>query len=97
MEAHRTALRVVTEAVNDQFCCLLYLATLLKMNITSSFYSPPHPPLQVEGGGGRSGGKGEEVGPRNGLLVYTTSRVLVMTPLKIGTHVNVLGKGTKVM
>ena len=30
-------------------------------------------------------------------LVYTTSRVLVMTPLKIGTHVNVLGKGTKVM
>lgn len=37
------------------------------------------------------------MGPRNGLLVYTTSRVLVMTPLKIGTHVNVLGKGTKVM
>lgn len=89
-------MRVVTEAVNDQFCCLLYLATLLKMNITSSFYSPPPTPL-FRWRGGRSGGKGEEVGPRNGLLVYTTSRVLVMTPLKIGTHVNVLGKGTKVM
>lgn len=37
------------------------------------------------------------MGARNGLLVYTTSRVLVMTPLKIGTYVNVLGKGTKVM
>lgn len=77
MEAHRTVLRVVTEAVNDQFCCLLYLAILLKCE--------HHLFLKAGdggrgGGGGREGkwkggrvarGEGEDEGarmPRNGLL-----------------------------
>lgn len=64
MEAHRTVLRVVTEAVNDQFCCLLYLAILFK--------DKHHLSLETGGAGGgggvRSGGKGEEVEARNGLL-----------------------------
>ena len=63
MEAHRTVLRVVTEAVNDHFCCLLYLAILFK--------DKHHLFLETggaRGGGVRSGGKGEEVEARNGLL-----------------------------
>ena len=55
MEAHRTVLRVVTEAVNDQFCCLLYLAILLKCE---------HHLFLKAGDGGRGGGggwKGREV------------------------------------
>ena len=61
MEAHRTVLRVVTEAVNDQFCCLLYLAILFK--------DKHHLSLETGGAGRvRSGGKGEEVKARNGLL-----------------------------
>ena len=70
MEAHRTVLRVVTEAVNDQFCCLLYLAMLFK--------DKHHLFLETGGAGGgggggggggvRGGGKGEEVEARNGLL-----------------------------
>ena len=54
MEAHRTVLRVVTEAVNDQFCCLLYLAILLKCE---------HHLFIKAGNGGRGGGgwKGREV------------------------------------
>lgn len=47
MEAHRTVLRVVTEAVNDQFCCLLYLAILLKCE---------HHLFLKAGDGGRGGG-----------------------------------------
>ena len=47
MEAHRTVLRVVTEAVNDQFCCLLYLAMLFK--------DKHH--LFLETGGAGGGGK----------------------------------------
>ena len=55
MESHRTVLRVVTEAVNDQFCCLLYLAILLKCE---------HHLFLKAGDGGRGGGgglKGREV------------------------------------
>ena len=54
MEAHRTVLRVVTEAVNDQFLCLLYLAILLKCE---------HHLFLKAGDGGRGGGwwKGREV------------------------------------
>ena len=50
MEAHRTVLRVVTEAVNDQFCCLLYLAILLKCE---------HHLFLKAGDGGRGGGGGK--------------------------------------
>lgn len=71
MEAHRTVLRVITEAVNDQFLCLLYLAILLKCE---------HHLFLKAGDGGREGrwkggrgarGEGEDEGarmPRNGLL-----------------------------
>lgn len=52
MEAHRTVLRVVTEAVNDQFLCLLYLAILLKCE---------HHLFLKAGDGGRGGWKGREV------------------------------------
>lgn len=48
MEAHRTVLRVVTEAVNDQFLCLLYLAILLKCE---------HHLFLKAGDGGRGGGR----------------------------------------
>lgn len=82
---------MITEAVNEQFCCLLYLAILLKSK---------HP-LFLEVGGGEEGGL-----ECSGMgccvyfsLVCTTIGVLVMTPLKFGTHVNanVLGKGAEVM
>ena len=53
MEAHRTVLRVVTEAVNDQFLCLLYLAILLKCE---------HHLFLKAGDGGREGRKGGKGG-----------------------------------
>ena len=53
MEAHRTVLRVVTEAVNDQFCCLLYLAILLKCK--------HHLFLKASDGGRGGGWKGRGV------------------------------------
>ena len=70
MEAHRTVLRVVTEAVNDQFCCLLYLAILFR-DKHHLFLETGGTGEGGRGGGGeglRSEGKGEEVEPRNGLL-----------------------------